>query len=439
MRNTHHEECKTDSHPELAPLFEGVDLTQAEAEDLDYADKPWEPQRIQLPSEKETGSLPSTPPFHLLPPAQDDGIGGRRSGRPPGKRNKEWLHVDEGSDLAAIRKRASELGFISFNKGNNKHEYIHLYKCKEPDCPSQLRVVDDMGSGIATLQELANVDHVHRDREKEVDELLEEVWVYDLYDMNAHPTYILQKLLKKHPQVVIDDRDRVTNLISKRKGRWQEQAMKDFSCINTTELKEMLEGIENLDIAEQDLHRIKILGSHVGNGSNKEPIYIVISTVSLLENLLRQAKDEEEYFCVDATYKLNDKKYPLLVLGTQDRSHKFHLVAFCVSSQEDEGAYSFFFQSIKRGMEKHFNIDYKPKYIMSDGALAIFNAAEAVFGADTSHLMCFFHVSKAVEKHMKEQKLDVSLQASIENAISNMRFCSVIHIFDVLWELVEKT
>ena len=88
-------------------------------------------------------------------------------------------------------------------------------------------------------------------------------------------------------------------------------------------------------------HHVRILASKMGNGSS-EPLYIVMSTEHLLENLITQSKFEESYFCIDSTYKFNKQRYPLMVKGTQDRAHRFDLGRFCISSHEDCSAYEFF-------------------------------------------------------------------------------------------------
>ena len=50
------------------------------------------------------------------------------------------------------------------------------------------------------------------------------------------------------------------------------------------------------------------------------------------------------------------------------------------------------------------NVPFNPRYVMSDGALPIYNAAQAVFStggvAPFKHLMCDFHMRKACRKNM---------------------------------------
>ncbi|GMF21285.1 unnamed protein product [Phytophthora lilii] len=71
----------------------------------------------------------------------------------------------------------------------------------------------------------------------------------------------------------------------------------------------------------------------VGNGSDSDPFVLGIST----KKLLRQADRDPSTFVlhVDATYKLAQVGYPVIVVSITDRARRFHLLAmFIVSHQQ---------------------------------------------------------------------------------------------------------
>jgi len=42
-------------------------------------------------------------------------------------------------------------------------------------------------------------------------------------------------------------------------------------------------------------------------------------------NYVQQNKYAPKFLCLDGTYKLNDTRYPTIIVGTVDRERKFHL------------------------------------------------------------------------------------------------------------------
>eukprot|EP00644_Phytophthora_capsici_P009234 jgi/Phyca11/131504/e_gw1.106.87.1 len=72
----------------------------------------------------------------------------------------------------------------------------------------------------------------------------------------------------------------------------------------------------------------------VGNGSEERPFVIGLTTKTLMLRLMRLL--DNYILHVDATYKLNYRGYPVLVVGISDRSRRFHLVALYIISGETQ-------------------------------------------------------------------------------------------------------
>ncbi|RLN43882.1 hypothetical protein BBJ28_00026860 [Nothophytophthora sp. Chile5] len=158
----------------------------------------------------------------------------------------------------------------------------------------------------------------------------------------------------------------------------------------------------------------------VGNGSDKKPFLVGISTKALM---LRLSVPPESYILhLDGTYKTNQLDYPVLVVGVSDRSRRFHLVALFVMSQETQPMFQAALLSLRRVYfwvaDKHLSV----AYAMADGDRAQCNALTAVFGDNPNFmfLMCFFHVMKHIQERVK--LLPSGAQARVLRELYDLHF-----------------
>lgn len=94
---------------------------------------------------------------------------------------------------------------------------------------------------------------------------------------------------------------------------------------------------------------------------------------------------------MDATYKTNKFRYPLLeIVGVTSTELTFH-AAFVYIHAEKEENYVWALSRLKSVM----NEDYLPSVIVTDRELALMNAVRWVFPA-AQHLLCRWHINKAV-------------------------------------------
>lgn len=130
-----------------------------------------------------------------------------------------------------------------------------------------------------------------------------------------------------------------------------------------------------------------------------------MSTPNLLKIL-----SECSTICIDATYKLNWMRFPLIILGTVDRKKHFHPLDYACSSHETTQDYEFVFSSVKIAIEKHFpESQFNPKKLIADGADAIRNAFYNVFESAEIDIMCFAHVIRNVRKRPFASKMNKTL------------------------------
>lgn len=89
----------------------------------------------------------------------------------------------------------------------------------------------------------------------------------------------------------------------------------------------------------------------------------VISTPLMLETL-----SMAEMIAIDATYML---KFPLIVVGTVDRSERYTPGLYALCSYEKTEDYKFIFESAKKIIKKHLDTELEPKDVYANGELLI--------------------------------------------------------------------
>ena len=99
--------------------------------------------------------------------------------------------------------------------------------------------------------------------------------------------------------------------------------------------------------------------------------FVVVSTKSLLENLLKQAAHDFPFLCLDGTFKLNKNGYPLLMMNTIDRHYHGHPVANALCNGETQDNYEFLLKSLKKSIDQIYDYQIHPRFILADGSSSI--------------------------------------------------------------------
>ncbi|KAE8900794.1 hypothetical protein PF003_g14936 [Phytophthora fragariae] len=129
----------------------------------------------------------------------------------------------------------------------------------------------------------------------------------------------------------------------------------------------------------------------VGNGSDEKPSIVAITTKALV---LRMMLPPESFILhVGATYKMNYREYPVLVIGVWDRSRGFHLVALFVVSQETQPVDAAALLALQRIYFWIARQHLVVQHALADADQAQFNALRSVFGCNPrfGSLLWFFH------------------------------------------------
>lgn len=139
----------------------------------------------------------------------------------------------------------------------------------------------------------------------------------------------------------------------------------------------------------------------VGDGSDGDPFIVGMSSKAMMKRLARPP--ESFILHLDATFKLNQVDYPVVVVGVSDRCRSFHVVALFVVSQRVEEIYAKILRSMCRIYAAVTGSRLCIRYVMGDAEQSQRNAVEAVFASSgITYLMCFFHVMVNVQKKLKD-------------------------------------
>lgn len=156
--------------------------------------------------------------------------------------------------------------------------------------------------------------------------------------------------------------------------------------------------------------------------------------------MLRRARNLET-ICIDATYKLNWHGFPLIVLGTVDRTKKFHPIAYACSTHETAEDYEFVFATFHDAIEILYEKKFEPKTLIADGADAIRNAFYKTFDSAVLDIMCFAHVIRNVRKRTFSTKSNKQLILDdirkIQLASNENTFLLMTKLFCEKWMSIE--
>jgi hypothetical protein len=178
--------------------------------------------------------------------------------------------------------------------------------------------------------------------------------------------------------------------------------------------------------------------------SDIKKFVMVITTKQLIQNLVDQAKTSGQptFFHTDATYRLISDGFLLLTLSTEDPQHHARLIAVAVTIHEDTFAYSFLFKTIQDFVRTNHEYEWKPKFCLSDGADSIKAALKQIFPG-IKHLLCYFHLKKAVKRYIRgfkgydDRKCLLDHEPFILYGITLMHKCLKYEQFSKLWSLIQ--
>lgn len=310
-------------------------------------------------------------------------------------RNKfVWrIHSDHWENLDDVLDYLEKLGFVCYDFSDLKKGLKFYFRCKliprSRKIWCSLRYTVYLPSNNTKIKLLVNqYEHNHDKllagcRRPPSDEM--KAFIYDLFKCGT--TGISE--VQRHINHARTERN-IFQSEQNPKDRQIQYLLNKFrdaeapSMINLGHMVEWLEKHQNFPV---DGNEAFVIGSEISSIDEELGFRFAFSTPLLLK-LLMGCKT----ICIDATYKLNWLGFPLMVLGTVDRSKKFHPLVYACCSHERTEDYAFIFKCVKDAIKKHFDIDFAPEKLIADAADPIRNAFYGSYTSAKLDIMCYAHV-----------------------------------------------
>lgn len=131
-----------------------------------------------------------------------------------------------------------------------------------------------------------------------------------------------------------------------------------------------------------------------------------------LDCIFFQDQRMKEYFnsypdllMFDGTYKLNDRRMPLVVMLVVDGNGESQIAGLCIVRSENAATFNILFDEFKAENPRHSDIEV----ILSDKSFANRNAFKASF-PNTHHQLCIFHVLQIFNREITTVKRSISVR-----------------------------
>ena len=143
-----------------------------------------------------------------------------------------------------------------------------------------------------------------------------------------------------------------------------------------------------------------------------------MTTKKLLLNASKQS-----LLTTDATFKLNNSKKPLIVIGTVDYQRHFHMIGVAIVDTENELSYICTFEALKSGIKKYAFVDFCPKITLSDSAEFIKSTVKKSFGKDVKLRVCSVHMIRNIKIKVNEKLENKELQEYVIKDVLTLIDC----------------
>lgn len=201
---------------------------------------------------------------------------------------------------------------------------------------------------------------------------------------------------------------------------------------------DLMDWCNNNSQTPSDSNEAFVIGSESSAYDDKDLSFGFAFSTLLLLQILKNVKK----ICIDATYKLNWHGFPLMVLGTVDRTKRFYPLVYACCSHERTSDYTFIFESVKRAIKNHFNEEFNPEILIADGADSIRNAYYGSFDSAKLDVMCFAHVLRNCNKRPftsgNNKQLILDDIRKMQLAPNRSTFTMMSNLFLEKWKTVES-
>lgn len=225
--------------------------------------------------------------------------------------------------------------FTVKQNNSSKLKYERKLYCKERDCPAQARVIT-FHDICYTYLWLSRIIHLpsctykdkfgiqHKEELVFQDPVFHALVCSTLPPKNVISTYNNER--QKRNLSPLKESTELTRKISQIRHKYTKKDQEEAGAnliVNVDELKKEAQrtSFNDEQIGQLSRNTCFVAGSYF-DGDN---FAVVLTSKMLLENSFNQGNCYPRLLAVDGTYKLNNVKFPTLVIGTTDINRKFHL------------------------------------------------------------------------------------------------------------------
>ena len=144
---------------------------------------------------------------------------------------------------------------------------------------------------------------------------------------------------------------------------------------------------------------------------------------------------EKDHVTTDATFKLLQLGFPVLIVGTTCKNCNYHPFGIGLASNEKTKDFKLMFESVKEGLRNIFQYEYRPTILQADSARAITRGFEQAFDyhEDTGYirLNCWSHVNRNCDHRLVCVK-DKTVKENIKNDLKCLQLSHNQKTFDKL-------
>lgn len=350
--------------------------------------------------------------------------------------DSEWGDMDKAIDFL------EDKGFVNYDYSDLKCGLKFYYRCKlvpkehKPWCSMRYTLyLPSNNTKILILRSDSEHDHdklLEGKNRPPSDEMLE--FIFDLFKCGT--TRISDVLL--HIDNARDKKGVFTTEKNpkKRQIEYMLQKFRKTEAPPMVKLGQLIEWCNQHNSIPTDLNEAFVIDSAFSTIDENLAFRFTFSTRILLDILSKVTT-----ICIDATYKLNWLGFPLMVLGTVDRTKRFHPLAYACCSHEKTLDYSFIFKSVKKTIKIIFDREFDAEILIADGADPIRNAYYEVFPLAKLDVMCFAHVIRNCRKRPFTSKHNKSLVLDdirkVQLAPNRATFNMMNDLFCEKWQEVE--
>ena len=269
-----------------------------------------------------------------------------------------------------------------------------------------------------------NSIQLHKEKPRGISTQTKDVIEEIIHEFDCKPKNIHLKLLKPLYKSRIDiypDLSQIQNYIKYRRYK-----MGDNNRID--DLNEYVRGLKYIEGATEE-NQLFTFGNEIGDGTDEDHFHLGFTSLKLLKNI--NIFVNKGCYHIDATYKIVKYSYPLIVFGFSDQQRQFYPLAFMFTSHEQEADYNHFLGNFKR-LCNQFDINFQPKFIVSDASKAISNAIKSSLPGCVQ-LMCWMHLKMNVRKH--KNLIPDALYKETLNQLNKLHMCQCEASFKILLKL----